>query len=248
VGKKDMRAILVFMLLVVIHWFSLILFKLRRIWVGGEEPKDWWKGIRVLAVLNHTSLYEPLLVGFAPVGLLWDLANHGVLPVAEKTMKRPIGKFFNNLVRHVVVVTRQRDHTWERVLNHVDTRSLVMLLPEGRMKRRNGLDQHGRPMTVRGGIADILSVLPGGKMLLVYSGGLHHIQAPGDRLPRLFKPITTCMEIVDIAEYCEKLRAEVGEKGFKVAMIKDLERRRDAHCPSPIEPEVDSEVSEKVSE
>jgi 1-acyl-sn-glycerol-3-phosphate acyltransferase len=236
-----MRAFLVFILLLFIHWSSRILFRLNRTWVDGEEPKDWWKGVRVLAVLNHTSLYEPLLVGFAPAGLLWDLASHGVLPVAEKTMKRPIGRFFNNLVRHVVVVTRQRDHTWERVLNHVDTRSLVMLLPEGRMKRRNGLDQYGRPMTVRGGIADILSVLPGGKMLLVYSGGLHHIQAPGDRLPRLLKPINTCMEIVDIAEYCDRLRSEAGEEGFKVAMIKDLEKRRDANCPAPIEAQINSE-------
>ena len=33
---------------------------------------------------------------------------------------------------------------------------VVVLSPEGRMKRKNGLDKHGRPMTVRGGIGDIL--------------------------------------------------------------------------------------------
>jgi 1-acyl-sn-glycerol-3-phosphate acyltransferase len=218
-------------LLIVIHWFSRICFKLRVDWVGGK-PKKWWRGMRILAVLNHTSLYEPLLIGFAPAPLLWNLASHGVLPVAEKTMKRPIGKFFNNIVRHVVVVTRQRDHTWEQVLNHVDTRSLVMLLPEGRMKRRNGLDSNGRPMTVRGGIADIIEALPGGYMVVVYSGGLHHIQAPGESIPRLFKTIRVRMEQIDIAAYKQKLAQEGADPDtFKRAVIKDLERRRDTYCP-----------------
>jgi 1-acyl-sn-glycerol-3-phosphate acyltransferase len=185
----------------------------------------------VLAVLNHTSLYEPLLVGFATTHLLWDLASHGVLPVAEKTMKRPIGRFFANLVRHVVVVTRQRDHTWDQVLNHVDQKALVIILPEGRMMRRNGLDSQGRPMTVRGGIFDILSTLGDGRMAIVYSGGLHHIQAPGERLPRLLQTIRAKIEILDIGEYMDQLREQAGERSLKAAVIDDLQRRRDLHCP-----------------
>ncbi len=116
---------------------------------------------RIVAILNHTSLYEPLIAGYASTKLLWRFARHGVLPVAEKTMKRPIGLFFRFLVRHTVTVTRQRDSTWEDVLNRIDNRALVIILPEGRMKRRTGLDSKGREMTVRAGIADILEALPG---------------------------------------------------------------------------------------
>ena len=55
------------------------------------------------------------------------------------------------------------------------------------MKRRNGLDSQGQPMTVRGGIADILEAIPSGPMLIAYSGGLHHVQAPGETLPAVFR-------------------------------------------------------------
>jgi len=224
-----MRAIFVFIVLVVVKAFSMIFYRFRKEFVA-PTPRRWWRGIRVLAVLNHTSLYEPLLIGFAPIPLVWDLARHGVLPIAEKTMKRPIGRFFANIVRHVVVVTRQRDSTWDEVLNHVDAKAVVMILPEGRMKRRNGLDSNGRPMTVRGGIADILQSLPDGKMLVVYSGGLHHVQSPGEKLPRVFKTINARMEQLDIAEYKQQLQGCDDGSSFKHAVIKDLEHRRDIHC------------------
>ncbi len=228
-----MRSALVFLLLLMINLISRVFFRLRRDWVG-DVPKRPFSGLRVVCILNHTSLYEPLLAGFAPVGLLWQFARHGVLPVAEKTMRRTIGLFFRFIVRHVVVVTRQRDHTWERLLNKVDDRALVAILPEGRMKRRTGLDSHGRPMTVRGGIADILRAIPDGRMLIVYSGGLHHIQAPGDRLPRLLKTIRVRLEVLDIASYRHRLEEEMGPENLKAAIIRDLTRRRDAHCPEPL--------------
>lgn len=224
-----MRALFVFTFLVVVKTFSRFFYRFRKEFVT-PPPRHWERGIRILAVLNHTSLFEPLLLGFAPNRLIWDLAHHGVVPVAEKTMKRPIGRFFANLGRHVVVVTRQRDSTWEEVLNHVDARALVMILPEGRMKRRNGLDSNGRPMTVRGGIADILEALPGGRMMIVYSGGLHHIQSPGERMPRIFKTVAAHLEILDIAEYKQQLTEVQGDESFKQRLIKDLEQRRDIHC------------------
>ena len=43
-------------------------------------------------------------------------------------------------MRHPIVVTRQRDDTWYNVLNSVDSKAIVIILPEGRMKRANGLD------------------------------------------------------------------------------------------------------------
>ena len=68
-------------------------------------------------------------------------------------------------------------------------------------------------------------------MLLVYSGGLHHIQAPGDRLPKLFQTIDSRMELLDIATYCRQRKEESDGKSFKTCVISDLERRRDTHCP-----------------
>lgn len=225
------RAALVFCLLVTVKALSHLFYRHKAEWLTEKAPPGW-RGVRVIAILNHTSLFEPLLIGYASVSLLWSFAFHGVLPVAEKTMKRNVGMFFSMLVRHVVVVTRQRDHTWEKVLNQIDPKSVVIILPEGRMKRRNGLDSHGRPMTVRGGIADILDSIDGGKMLILYSGGLHHIQAPGDPYPHLFKTLTTRFELLDIPRYREHVRSQAGDQSFKQAIVKDLEWRRDTFCPA----------------
>jgi hypothetical protein len=186
---------------------------------------------RIVAILNHTSLYEPLIAGYAQYRLLWKFARHGVLPVAEKTMKRRIGLFFRLLVRHPIVVTRQRDKTWYNVLSKADSKAITIILPEGRMKRATGLDSEGREMTVRGGIADIIESLPDGRMLMVYSGGLHHIQVPGELLPTPFKTIHCRMEMIDIPSYKEELKKNYPDTKFRSAVIADLTRRRDEYCP-----------------
>jgi hypothetical protein len=227
-----LRSVLAFLILVWLKLLSHVFYRFRGEWLNGRS-RSWVRDIRVITILNHTSLYEVLLVGFAPVRLVWRIARHGVLPLAEKTAKRPmIGWLFRLLMRHVVVITRQRDRTWDEVLNRVDTEALVTILPEGRMMRRDGRDASGRQMTVRGGIADILQVLAGGQMLLLYNQGLHHIQAPGELLPRVFKTVHVRFEFVDIAAYnAERTAAGGGLDGFKQAVIQDLERRRDLHCP-----------------
>ena len=147
-------------------------------------------------------------------------------------MKRRIGLFFKLLVRHPIVVTRQRDKTWYNVLNKVDSKAITIILPEGRMKRANGLDAEGREMTVRGGIADILEALPDGRMLMVYSGGLHHIQVPGELLPTPFKTLRCRMEMIDIPSYKEEMKREFPDLQFRKAVIADLTRRRDEYCPN----------------
>jgi hypothetical protein len=225
-----LRSILVFALLMSLKWVSRALFRFRGVWAGIPPDRDWPQ-IKVLAILNHTSLYEPVLAGFAPTGLLWRFARHGVLPVADKTARRPVGIFFRFLARQPVVVTRQRDHTWDEVLNRVDSDAIVMILPEGRMMRKDGLDSTGRPMTIRGGIADILAALDGGLMLLVYSGGLHHIQAPGELVPRPLRQIRARIELVDIASYTHQLGGSDDIEAFRAAVIQDLTRRRDNLCP-----------------
>jgi hypothetical protein len=225
------KSLLAFLVIFKVHVLSRLFFRLENEWIGGE-PDNYATETRVIALLNHTSLYEPLVTGFAPINLLWKIARHGVLPVAEKTMKRRIGLFFSLLVRHVVVVTRQRDQTWDDVLNRVDSNAIVIILPEGRMKRADGLDSKGKAMTIRGGIADILEVLPDGRMLIVYMGGLHHIQVPGERLPTPFKTIKCRMEMVDISDYKAEVAAEYPELRFTGAVIADLTRRRDEYCPT----------------
>jgi hypothetical protein len=98
------------------------------------------------------------------------------------------------------------------------------------MLRANGLDKNGRPMTVKGGIADIVRSIPQGRMLLAYSAGLHHVQTPGQRIPRIFKTVCMRLETIDIAAYRNRLMDRHGADGFKKALVRDLEYRRDRHC------------------
>jgi len=116
------------------------------------------------------------------------------------------------------------------VLNKIDPSSMVIIAPEGRMKRANGLDVSGNPMTVRGGIADILLAVKDGRMLLAYSGGLHHVQVPG-HIPNVFKTVRMRLEVIDIGKYIEEQTAKGGPELFKKNVMRDLEARRDRYCP-----------------
>ena len=232
-----MRSILVFALLLSLKWVSRAVFRFRGLWTG-VPPEGDWSQVKVLAILNHTSLYEPVLTGFAPTALLWRFARHGVLPVADKTAQRPVGIFFRFLAREVVIVTRQRDQTWDELMRRVDGDAIVMIMPEGRMMRKDGLDSAGRPMTIRGGIADILAAVDSGLMLLVYSGGLHHIQAPGELVPRPLRRVRARIELVDIASYTRRLGGSHDIEAFRAAVIQDLTRRRDSLCPVREEGEI----------
>ncbi|HEX4953013.1 MAG TPA: 1-acyl-sn-glycerol-3-phosphate acyltransferase [Thermoanaerobaculia bacterium] len=224
------RQHLSYLVLVCAKALSRAFFRIEVHWVG-EPVDDPWSGVRVVALLNHTSLYDWLFVAVPPNRFLRRLARHGVLPSAAKTMRRPlVGRFFGFLAGNVVTVSRERDHTWQQFLSSIGSDSVVLLAPEGRMKRATGLDLEGRPMTVRGGIADILHVVGRGRMLLAYSGGLHHVQIPGQLLPRPFKTIRVRVEPVDIEAYCQSLREVPGSEEFKRATKADLERRRDLYC------------------
>ena len=107
------------------------------------------------------------------------------------------------------------------------------------MMRRGGLDKNGQLMTVRGGIADILEAvdsLPGpNRLLLFFSQGLHHVQAPGERFPRLFKTFAANLDSVAIPGYLTDRRHEAERDGITLrqSIIRDLETRRDRHCPVP---------------
>ena len=229
-----MRYFLVYWLLRAVKTGSRLFYSYDWSWVG-EVPSQPWGKYRLVAILNHTSLFEFLLAGGVPNSFLRRMSRHGIVPIAAKTIDRPlVGKFWKIIAGNVVPITRERDHTWEQVVDSIGPDSMVIILPEGRMKRANGLDQYGRPLVVRGGIADLLEAMPDGKILVAYSTGLHHIQAPGERLPRLFQKVTLRLEELDIPTYREARQREAEgmdtKIGFKKRVIADLTARRDRYC------------------
>ena len=220
---------MVFSVLFSLKVLSRIFYRYDFGWVGDVPPKPW-KAHRVVAFLNHTSLFEPVFLGIVPTSFIWRLAAHGVVPAAEKTTGRPlVGLVFKFVAHHVIAITRERDATWFAVLNQIDPSSMVIIAPEGRMKRANGLDLNGNPMTVRGGIADILLAVKEGRMLIAYSGGLHHVQVPG-HIPNVFKTVRLRVEVVDVARYIEEQTAKGGPEQFKKNVMRDLDARRDKYC------------------
>jgi len=226
-----LRSVTVFTLLVVLKYLSKFFYRHDVAWVGDVPPGPWKKA-RVVVFLNHTSLFEPVFLGGVPNSFIWRLAAHGVVPAADKTTGRPlVGLIFKFVAHHVIAITRERDHTWFEVLNRIDPHSMIVIAPEGRMKRANGLDSNGNPMTVRGGIADILTAVNDGRMIIAYSGGLHHVQIPEHTMVRLFVTVRLRVENLDIKAYiAEQMRD--GEEQFKRNVREDLERRRDLYCPS----------------
>jgi hypothetical protein len=229
---RQLRRLFSYAVLLGCRGFSELFYRTAVSWVA-PPPCRPWNDIRLIALLNHTSLMEWLFASVPPRRFLWEVADKAVLPVADITLKRPvIGWGIRLLARRVIPVTRERDATWTAVLSTIGTDGMLVIMPEGRMKRRTGLDKHGNPMTVRGGIADAIAIIGRGRMLLAYSGGLHHVQTPGDVLPRLFKVIRVALEVVDIEEYVRLLGEAPGTQAFKQAVKIDLERRRDQHCPA----------------
>lgn len=225
-----LRSLLVFSILVFLKYLSKIFYRHDFAFLG-PTPANPWKDLRLVVFLNHTSLFEPIFLGGVPTSFMWRLAAHGVVPAADKTTDRPlVGLVFKFVAHHVIPITRERDETWFAVLQRIDPKSMIVIAPEGRMKRANGLDLHGKPMTVRGGIADILNAVKEGRMLLAYSGGLHHVQVPG-HIPNVFKTVRMRIENLEIADYIADRLREGGPENFKKSVMKDLDRRRDEYAP-----------------
>lgn len=207
---------------------SRIFYSHRSEWVG-EPPAEPFRNVQVAALLNHTSLFEAALSGAFPLHFIRDISERALLPGADTTMNRPlVGRIFKWMVPKSVTLTRRKDSSWESFLSAVDAGTIVLIFPEGRMRRRGGFDKHGRPMTVRGGLADVLMRIDEGDLLLIYSEGLHHVHAPGDRFPTPFQQIRCRFEQIPIRRYKELMGA--GDPHFARKMMHDLERRRDTHC------------------
>ncbi len=209
---------------------SRALYRIHTEWVG-DVPADPWDDIRLIAVLHHTSLAEGIYVAVVPNRVLRKMSKHAVLPVARETMDRPIeGRIFRLLVPNAVPITRRRDRSWARVLDEIDDpHSMLAIFPEGRMMRPNGKDKTGAPMTVKPGVVEVLQALGTGRMILAYSGGLHHVFPPGASRPRFFRPMSLRLESLDIAAYLAERGRE--RPSLTDAVVRDLTRRRDLYTP-----------------
>jgi hypothetical protein len=198
-------------------------------WLGDSKKNDLGD-VRLMVLLNHTSLFEPVFIRFASWRYVWLLARKMVVPGADVTMKRPLtGKLLKLILPGAVPITRKKDDSWTRFLDHINDDTVAAILPEGRMKRDSGLDKFGRTMRVRGGVAEIMERIHHGKILFIYSGGLHHIQKPGvNRFPRLFKTINVNLELMDIETYKMHIEEKMKESGgddFTRHVVMDMNAR-----------------------
>lgn len=145
-----MRRIIAFLLLATVKIVSHVFYRGNFKWIT-EHPEKPFKKARLIVFLNHTSLYEPIYLRAVSYDFLWRLAGNANVPGADITLKRPIvGTFWKLMVPNIASVTRKKDSSWSTYLNSIRPESIVMIAPEGRMKRLNGLDKRGNPMTVQG--------------------------------------------------------------------------------------------------
>ncbi len=209
-----------------IKYFTKLFYRVEVNWITPKEEIRWAE-LRIVICLNHTSLFEFLFAAAIPNINLWYAIDRLVLPIADVTMNRPIaGWFFKILIPNAVPITRKRDDSWTHFLERAKGNSLMVIFPEGRMMRKDGLDKYGKPMSIKGGVTEILEKINHGKILIAYSGGLHHVQAPGEIFPRLFKRICVGFEQLNIADY----KKQFAGKDFRSEVINDLESRKHFHC------------------
>ena len=200
----------------------------------GDWPEKPWKNVRIMILLNHTSLTEGILGSQMPYSYLWALSTRGNIPGADDTLKRPyVGAILKFIAPKVIGITRKYDESWSRFLASIQPHETIIFMPEGRMKRPTGLDKHGQKMTVKRGVVDVLLSMKTGSMFFLYSGGLHHVQAPGQGLPHFFKTISVGFEVTRIEDYLASFSTAGVAPTLEVLqaeIIKDLEKRRDIHC------------------
>ena len=224
-----MKRIISLIILLTTKYLSLLFYKFEVNW-----PKETikWEEIKLIIFLNHTSLFEFLYLGILPNHFLNKLSKRMVAPGANKTLDRPIvGLFFKLFSPGMISITRKRDDSWDNFLDAIYDDSIILIAPEGRMMRENGLDLDGNKMTVKSGVADILVGLTNGQMAIAYSGGLHHVQIPGESFPKLFKTLKLSLETLDINQYKKNFLGDPNSETWKKAVVLDLQNRLETKTP-----------------
>ena len=228
-----MRKIISFSILSSVKILSHSFFRGKFNWITPAPEKPWSQA-RLMVFLNHTSLYEPLFIQHLSFSFLWQLVGRVNIPGADITLNRPIvGRFWKMMLPNISSVTRKKDDSWINYLNSIKPDSMILIAPEGRMKRPGGLDKFGKSMNVKGGVADILENLNDGAMILCISGGLHHIQTPGQVFPRLFKTIHMNLAYIDIKEYKEQFQS-LSPRERKMKITQDLQVHLEKNCPKEV--------------
>jgi len=193
----------------------------------SKKPEDWSQ-VSLILVLNHTSLFEFVYGVTLPFRFLWSLSQRLVIPVASTTLERPVAGFvFSHLAPKTIGLTRKRDESWQKFLDEIKDDDICIFMPEGQMKRRNGLDKNGNPMRVKHGVYDLMRKYQNKNMVIVYSKGLHHILAPGDTCPKIFKKIEASLDFLRVGDY---LNGFVHYDNPAEAVAKDLQKRRELFC------------------
>ena len=224
-----MRRLISFLVLLCLKCISALFYRFE---IGWPANRIEWNNIRLIVFLNHTSLFEPIFLGFLPVSFLWQLSKKLAAPGADKTMNRPlVGTLFKLMSPGITSVTRKRDDTWEEFIGTILPDSIILIAPEGRMKRKNGLDLDGNKMTVRGGVADLIADLNEGQMILAYSRGLHHVQIPGEGFPKVFKTLKLNIDALQIAAYKSGFNELIGSSAWKKKLLDDLQHRLETKIP-----------------
>jgi hypothetical protein len=225
-----MKSLISFFTLLFIKAMSNLFYKFDIGW--PVENKVRWKDVKLVVFFNHTSLFEILYLGILPIPFLRMLSKRMVAPGADKTLNRPIvGAFFKLFSPGMTPITRKRDDSWQEFLESMAPDSIIIIAPEGRMKRKTGLDLEGKKMTVRAGVIDVLNSVNKGQMLFAYSGGLHHVQVPGEGFPRIFKTLKIDVEAFEISEYKTSFNEEPGSRPWRKLVLDDLQHRLETKPP-----------------
>lgn len=226
---RTIRSLISFSILLGIKAMSALFYSFK---IGWPQKRIEWNNVRMIVFLNHTSLFEPVFLGFLPVSFLWKLSRRMVAPGADKTLNRPVVGFFYKLFSPgMTSITRKRDNTWVQFLESIADDSIIIIAPEGRMKRTTGLDLEGKKMTVKPGVVDVLDGLNTGQLIIAYSGGLHHVQIPGEGLPKLFKQIKMNIEVFEMQEYKTQFQSALGSTEWKAEVLSDLQYRLETKVP-----------------
>jgi 1-acyl-sn-glycerol-3-phosphate acyltransferase len=224
-----MANLISFIILISLKYFAKLFYRFKITW-----PKERinWDEIRLIIFLNHTSLYEFLYLGFLPNAFLCKLSKRMVAPAASKTMDRPlVGLFFKLFNPGMISITRKRDASWKNFKDNIKSDSIIIIAPEGRMKRTTGLDLEGNKMSVKSGVLDVLAGINNGDMVIAYSGGIHHVQVPGEGLPKLFKRLKMNLEYFNIKEYKNRFSSEIGSEQWRKSVLADLQWRLENNVP-----------------
>ncbi len=225
-----MKSIISFITLLIIKGLSKIFYRFEIGWPKNDLIR--WNDVRLIIFLNHTSLFEVLYLAILPIPFLRMLSKRMVAPGADKTMNRPfVGALFKLFSPGMTTITRKRDDTWTQFMESIYPDSIIMIAPEGRMKRSNGLDLEGNKMTVRTGVIDILAGLKGGQVIFAYSGGLHHVQIPGEGWPRLFQTVHMDIEAAEVTDYQNSFNEPIGSPAWRKLVLDDLQHKLENKPP-----------------